>query len=149
MENNEENLGSQEPVTNSNSVKTTNGKLIGIIVAILVVILAVIFIFFTRSPKSAVKDYLKAWGNYNAKKAMSVVDYEGTAAFAKIVSTKYEGGKLTYSYDFDKFEDNYDDIMDAIKDLDKDGKKDYKELKENAIDTFQDACDELKEEKIA
>lgn len=151
MENNEENLGSQEPETTQttdstvNSGKSTNTKLIGIIAVAIVAILAVIFIFFMRSPESAVKDYMKAFNKYNAKKVMSLTDVEGAAAFLQIRSYSYSDG---YTYDFGKFDDKYSEIMKGIKDLDSDGKKAYKELKSETIDELQETLDEFKEEDI-
>ena len=143
MENNE-NLGSQEPVSNSNPVKSVNVKLIGIIAVVVAVILVVFFMFFTRSAKSTVKDYIKAMSKADAKKVMALMDYEGAAAFSSTGSYSSKG----YTYDFEKFEDNYDEIMDKMKDMDKDEKEAYKELKEKAVDSLQDELDEMKDEDV-
>lgn len=151
MENNEENLGSQEPETTQttdstvNSGKSTNTKLIGIIAVAIVAILAVLFIFFMRSPESAVKDYMKAFNKYNAKKVMSLTDVEGAAAFIQIRNYSYSDG---YTYDFGKFDDEYNEIMKEIKDFDKDKKTAYKELKNEAVDELQETLDEFKDKKI-
>ena len=150
MENNEENLGSQEPAnptnsTSSNSVKTTNTKLIGIVVVAILVILAIFFMFFTKSAKSVVKDYVKAIEKGNAKKVMATMDFEGTAAFTNIRSYSFSEG---YTYDFDKFDDAYDEILDQLKDMDKDQKKEYKEVKKEAIETMQEAFDENEDDKV-
>lgn len=146
MENDEQNLGSQEePKTNSNPVKTVNVKLIGIIAVIVAIILVVFFMFFTRSAKATVKDYVKALEKCDAEKIMNLMDYEGTAALSKISSYSYSKGT---TYDFENFEDEYDDIMDTIKDFDKDEKKEYKESKEEAVESLQDTLDELKDEDI-
>lgn len=177
MENNEENLNSQEPETvkptepttepvvekaeepvaekvteptqsveNKTTGKEPNTRLIGIVavaaIAILAVIL-VIFTFFTRSPKAAVKDWVKAFNKGNAKKVMAVMDYEGAAAFGQIASYSYKG----YTYKFEDFDDKYDDIMDKVKDMDKDEKEAYEELKEAAVDKLQDTLDDFKDSK--
>lgn len=144
MENNEENLKSQEPSTNSSSVTTTNNKLIGIIAIAVVVILAIFFMFFTRSPKSAVKDYIKAFQKCNANKAMSVVDFEGTLAMQEIGTPSYSSGSFGYNFDFSKFDDAYKEISDA----DKDTKKKYKDEKEERTESLQDTLDGLKDSKI-
>lgn len=147
MENNE-NLGSQEPVTNSNPIKTVNVKLIGIIAAIVAIILVVICIFATRSAKNTVKDFVKGLEKADAKKIMSLIDFEGMTAFSSITNTSYKNGEYKYTYDFEDFEDEYDDIMDKIKDMDKDEKKEYKEYKEDLEDDLQDSLDDLKDEDI-
>lgn len=179
MENNEENLNSQEPETTNSTEPTTepketvvekatepvaekkteptqstektgkepNTRLIGMIAVAVVAILAVIlviFTFFTRSPKAAVKDWVKAFNKGNAKKVMAVMDYEGAAAFTQIVTgSSYRG----YTYKFEDFDDKYDDIMDKVKDMDKDQKEAYKEAKEDAIDKLQDTLDDFKDSK--
>lgn len=174
MENNEENLNSQEPETvkpveptaqpaepvaektteptqtteNKNTGKEPNTRLIGMIAVAVVAILAVIlviFTFFTRSPKAAVKDYMKAFNNANAKKVMALMDYEGAAAFKKIAKYSYLNG--SYTYKFEDFDDEYDKIMDQVKDMDKDQKEAYKEAKEEAVDKLQDTLDNFKESK--
>lgn len=147
MENNEENLGSQEPVTGSNPVKTTNTKLIGIItvaVAVIAVILLVFFMFFTRSAASTVKSYVKAIEKANAKKVMALVDVQGTAAFDDITNRSYSGT----TYDFESFEDKYEEEMDNYKDMDKDEKKDYEDNLEDATEFLQDTLDEMKDSDI-
>ena len=151
MENNEENLGSQEPETTQttdstvNSGKSTNTKLIGIIAVAIVAILAVFFIFFMRSPEAAVKDYMKAFNKYNAKKVMSITDVEGAAAFVQIKNYSYSEGA---TYDFGKFDEKYDGIMKEIKDFDKDKKKAYEDLKKDAVDQLQTLLDEFKDNKV-
>lgn len=150
MENNEENLNSQEPSTepstNSSSATTTNtnNKLLGIIAVAVVIILALFFMLFTRSPKSTVKDYIKSFEKCNAKKAMSVVDFEGTLAFRQIKSPSYSSGSYEVIYDFEKFDDEYKEVLD----VDKDKKKEYKEAKEDATDSLQDKLDTLKDFKV-
>ncbi len=149
MENNEENLGSQEPTTQETTttkpVKSTNTKLIGIIAVAIVVILVVFFMFFTRSAKSTVKDYIKALSKCDADKVMALMDYEGTAAFKSISSYSYAKGN---TYKFNEFEDEYDKLMDNVKDLDKDKKKEYEELKKEQVDDLQETLDEFKDKKI-
>ncbi len=182
MENNEENLNSQEPETTNSTEPTTeqketvvekatepvaeakteptqstetqksgkepNTRLIGMIAVAVVAILAVIlviFAFFTRSPKAAVKDYIKAFNKGNAKKVMALMDYEGAAAFGQIAKYSYTKG---YTFNFEDFDDKYDTIMDKVKDMDKEEKEAYKELKEQAVDTLQDTLDDFKESKV-
>lgn len=136
MENNEQNLGSQEPTTSTNPVKTVNVKLIGIIVAALAIILVVFFMFFTRSAKSTVKDYMKAMEKCDAKKVMAIMDFEGTAAFSNS------------KRDLSDFDDQYEKIMDKIKEMDKDEKKAYEETKDKLEERLQKLLDEAKDQKI-
>lgn len=140
MENNEENLGSQEPVvettTNSSPVKAGNTKLIGIIAVAIVVILAIFFMFFTRSAKSTVKDYIKAFSKANAGKVIALMDFEGVTAFE------------TTQRDLSKFDETYEEVLKEIKDLDKDQKEQYKEAKDTAKETMQATLDMFKEAKI-
>lgn len=140
MENNEENLGSQEPVaettTNSSPVKTGNTKLIGIIAVAIVIILAVFFMCFTRSAKSTVKDYIKAFNKSNAGKVVALMDFEGVSAFE---STQR---------DLSKFDEEYEEMVKKVKDLDKDQKKQYNEAKDEAKEAIQSGLDLLKEAKF-
>lgn len=136
MENNEENLGSQEPTTGSVSAKPVNTKLIGIVAIAIVAILLVIFMFFTRSAKSTVKDFVKSIEKCNASKAMKLMDFEGAGAFAMC------GSNLS------KFDENYDTVMDKIKDMDKDAKKAYDEQKDELVDDLQEGLDKIKSEKV-
>lgn len=140
MENNEENLGSQEPVaettTNSSPVKTGNTKLIGIIAVAIVIILAVFFMCFTRSAKSTVKDYIKAFNKSNAGKVVDLMDFEGVSAFE---STQR---------DLSKFDEEYEEMVKKVKDLDKDQKKQYNEAKDEAKEAIQSGLDLLKEAKF-
>lgn len=178
MENNEENLTSQEPETTpvveptpqatepvaeknvepaeptsteepQKTSKEPNTRLVGIVAVVAVAaiaILLIIFAFFTRSPKSAVKDYIKYFNKANAKKVMALVDYEGTTAFDNISSYSILTGD--YTYDFESFEDEYEDIIDQVKDMDKDEKEAYKEAKEDLVDDLQDILDAFKETGI-
>lgn len=141
MENNEENLGSQEPVvetktTNSSPVNAGNTKLIGIIAVAIVVILLAFFMFFTRSAKSTVKDYIKAFNKSNAGKVVALMDFEGVSAFESTES------------DLSKFDETYEEVLKEIKDLDKDQKEQYEELKDAAKEAMQASLDMLKEAKI-
>lgn len=140
MENNEENLGSQEPVaettTNTTPVKAGNTKLIGIIAVAIVVILLAFFMFFTRSAKSTVKDYIKAFNKSNAGKVVALMDFEGVSAFG------------TTQRDLSKFDEAYEEMVKEVKDLDKDQKKQYEEAKDAAKETIQASLDMLKESKI-
>ena len=83
MENNEENLGSQEPTTstNTNPVKKANTTLIGIIAIAIVVILAIVFMFMSRGAKATVKDYVKAMEKGDSSKAINLMDVIGAGAF--------------------------------------------------------------------
>lgn len=175
MENNEENLTSQEPETTpvveqvaqpaepvaekkveptkatepQNTGKEPNTRLIGIVAVLAVAIIAIlliVFAFFTRSPKSTVKDYIKYFNKGNAKKVMALIDLEGTSAFSKISSYSYAKGG--YTYKFEDFEDEYDDIMDQVKDMDKDEKKAYKEAKDSLLDSLEDILDEFKDSDV-
>lgn len=140
MENNEENLGSQEPVaeatTNSTPVKSGNTKLIGIVAVAIVVILLAFFMFFTRSAKSTVKDYIKAFNKSNAGKVVALMDFEGVSAFE------------SNSKDLSKFDESYEEMIKKVKELDKDQKKQYDELKDTTKETIQASLDLLKEEKM-
>lgn len=136
MENNEENLGSQEPTTGSVSTKPTNTKLIAIVAIAVVAILLVFFMFFTRSAKSTVKDFVKSIEKCNASKSMKLMDFEGVAAFTM------SGSNLS------KFDENYDTIMDKMKDMDKDAKKAYNEQKDELVDDLQKGLDEIKSKKV-
>lgn len=144
MENNQENLGSQEPTTqtSSNTLKNINFKPIAIAVAVVAILVVLFFMIFTRSPEATVKAYIKAYTKANASKVMSLMDYEGAAAFS--ACTSYYSGET----DFSKFEDEYEEIKETIKDYDKDEKKEYEEAKEELEDTLQDSLDELKDNKI-
>ncbi len=143
MENNEENLGSQEPVSqpSSNAPKSFNVKPVAIIVAVVAILLVLFFMLFTRSPKDTVKAYVKAFDKADAGKVMSLMDYEGASAFS--ACTSYSG-----KTDFSKFQDNYDKIMDQVKDFDKDQKSEYKKLKKDAEESLQDSLDTFKDKKI-
>lgn len=140
MENNEENLGSQEPVaeatTNSTPVKSGNTKLIGIIAVAIVVILLAFFMFFTRSAKSTVKDYIKAFNKSNAGKVVALMDFEGVSAFE------------SNSKDLSKFDESYEEMIKKVKELDKDQKKQYDEIKDTTKETLQASLDLLKEAKM-
>lgn len=140
MENNEENLGSQEPVaettTNSSPVKTGNTKLIGIIAVAIVIILAVFFMCFTRSAKSTVKDYIKAFNKTNAGKVVALMDFEGVSAFE------------TTQRDLSKFDETYEEMLKKVKDLDKDQKNQYNEAKDEAKEAIQSGLDLLKDAKF-
>lgn len=140
MENNEENLGSQEPVaettTNTAPVKAGNTKLIGIIVVAIVVILLAFFMFFTRSAKSTVKDYIKAFNKSNAGKVVALMDFEGVSAFENT------------SKDLSKFDEAYEEMIKKVKELDKDQKKQYDEIKDTTKETIQASLDLLKEAKM-
>lgn len=145
MENNE-NLGSQEPVTNSNPVKKGNAKLIGIIAIVAIIAVVVFFMFFTRSAKATVKDYVKAMEDCNAKKVMALMDTEGAGAMTSIAKFSYSDDGV--SYEFGKFEENYDKVMEKMKNLNDDEKKQYDEMLKKAEETMQKELDEMKEEKI-
>lgn len=157
MENNEENLGSQEPTTqptqateNQQSNKPANTRLIGMVAVAVVAILAIIFIFFTfiaRSPKAVVKDYIGAFSKGNAKKVMNLMDYEAVAAFTQL-SKSYSTEKKAYVYKFEDFDEKYEDAIETVKDLDKDQKKAYEETKDDAVDALQKVLDPIKENKI-
>ncbi len=140
MENNEENLGSQEPVaeatTNSTPVKAGNTKLIGIIAVAIVIILAAFFMFFTRSAKSTVKDYIKAFNSSNGGKVVALMDFEGVSAFEST------------SKDLSKFDETYEEMIKKVKELDKDEKKQYEEIKDTTKETIQAGLDIIKEAKI-
>lgn len=140
MENNEENLGSQEPVaeatTNSTPVKSGNTKLIGIVAVAIVVILLAFFMFFTRSAKSTVKDYIKAFNKSNAGKVVALMDFEGVSAFE------------SNSKDLSKFDESYEEMIKKVKELDKDQKKQYDEIKDTTKETIQASLDLLKEAKM-
>lgn len=140
MENNEENLGSQEPVaettTNTTPVKAGNTKLIGIIAVAIVIILAVFFMCFTRSAKSTVKDYIKAFNKTNAGKVVALMDFEGVSAFE------------TTQRDLSKFDETYEEMLKKVKDLDKDQKNQYNEAKDEAKEAIQSGLDLLKDAKF-
>ncbi len=142
MENNEENLGSQEPetTTNTNPVKKANTTLIGIIAIAVVVILAVILMFMTRGAKSAVKDYVKAIEKGDSSKVVNLMDLNGVSAFE---STKA---------DLSKFDETYAELK-----KDKEMQEKVKEFKKEYKDQFKlDGTDskmkvsvkDLKEEKV-
>lgn len=145
MENNE-NLGSQEPVTNSNPVKKGNAKLIGIIAIVAIIAVVVFFMFFTRSAKATVKDYVKAMEDCSAKKVMALMDVEGAGAMSSIAKFSYSDEGV--SFEFGKFEEKYDEVMKKMKDLSKDEKKQYDEMLKKSEEDMQKELDEMKEEKI-
>ncbi len=141
MENNEENLGSQEPTTstNTNPVKKVNTKLIGIIAIAVVIILAVVLMFMTRGAKATVKDFAKAMEKGDSNKIINLMDMTGMAAFE---STKN---------DLSKFDEIYKEIKE-----DKEKQNQLKELKETYKDQFdldtgskmKISVKDIKEEKV-
>lgn len=141
MENNEENLGSQEPTTstNTNPVKKTNTKLIGIIAIAVVVILAIVFMFLSRGAKATVKDYVKAMEKGDSSKVINLMDMIGVTAFE---STKS---------DLAKFDEKYTE-MKKDKEMQERVKKFKKEYKDQfKLDTdskMKISVKNLKEEKV-
>lgn len=141
MENNEENLGSQEPTTstNTNPVKKANTTLIGIIAIAVVVILAIVLMFLTRGAKATVKDFAKAMEKGDSSKIINLMDMTGTAAFE---STKN---------DLSKFDESYAEMK-----KDKEIQERLKEFKETYKDQFDFDTDskmkisvkDVKEEKV-
>lgn len=142
MENNEENLGSQEPTTstNTNPVKKANTTLIGIIAIAVVVILAIVLMFLSRGAKATVKDFAKAMEKGDSSKIINLMDMTGTAAF---LSTKS---------DLSKFDETYTEIK-----KDKEKQEQLKEFKKTYKDQFDDfdtdskmkiSVKDLKEEKV-
>lgn len=152
MENNEENLGSQEPVssesstttTSSSSTKTTNYKKIAIIAVAVIAIIALFCAIFTRSPKDTVKSYIKSYFGAKAKTLYNLIDEDGMAAFNQL-SGKWDSESEEYVYDFSNFEDLLKDVQDANKELSKDEKQEKKDLKEQAIDKLQTRLEKLKD----
>lgn len=139
MENNEENVSSQEPAIEekgSTPVKTANIKLISLFPICIVIILILFFMFFTRSAKSTVKDYIKAFNKASSDKVMSLMDFEGAQVFSE-TRNKLEN-----------FDSTYNDTMKSLKELDKDQKKDYEKVKDGTKDTIQASLDILKNAKV-
>ena len=105
----EENLNVNQ---DTNSSKSTNTRLIGIIAVLaiaLVVVSVAFFIFVQRSPKATVKEVAKAVQKADANQLLDTIDPIGIAAF---LSCHYNAkGKP----DFEDFEDNYEKIVDEIK----------------------------------
>lgn len=141
MENNEENLGSQEPTTstNTNPVKKVNTTLIGIIAIAVVVILAIVLMFLSRGAKATVKDYVKAMQKGDSNKVINLMDMIGATAFE---STKS---------DLSKFDETYTEMK-----KDKEMKEKFEEFKKEYKDQFKLDTDSkmkisvknLKEEKV-
>lgn len=136
MENNEENLSSQEPKTNSAPVKSANIKVIGIIAAAIVVVLVLFLAFFVRSPKSTVKDYIKSIEKCDAGKMIELMDIEAVEAYNRTQD------------DLSKFDASYKEITDELKKASKEEKKEYEDAKEKAKDNFQVMLDLMKDAKI-
>lgn len=136
MENNEENLGSQEPTqetTSQENTSTTNPgknlniKAIAIGVVIVAVALFLFFTIFTRGAKDTVKDFIKAIDKGDEKKIGKLIDMEGNSILLKVSKSNGE-------YDFEKFEEYYDELKDAKKDLEKDEKKEYDDSMEESTE---------------
>lgn len=151
MENNEENLGSQEPVTQSveseKSAKSPNTRLIGIVAVAIVAVLAIVlfFVFAVRSPKAVAKDFITATMiKPNTKKAVNLVDFEGVKAFSAISSYSYSKG---YTYNFEDFDDEYKEVK-----KDKDFKEEIKEQKKKMLesdDVFGNILDDSNVSKVS
>lgn len=138
MENNEENLGSQEPTTstNTNPVKKANTTLIGIIAIAVVVILAIVFMFLSRGAKATVKDYVKAVEKGDSNKVVNLMDVIGAGAF------EYTKNDLS------KFDEKYTELKKdkEMQEMEKELKKDFK-LDSLDLD-MKVSVKNLKEEKV-
>ena len=102
--------------------------------------------FFTRSAKATVKDYVKAMEDCSAKKVMALMDVEGAGAMSSIAKFSYSDEGV--SFEFGKFEEKYDEVMKKMKDLRKEEKKQYDEMLKKSEEDMQKELDEMKEEKI-
>lgn len=138
MENNEENVNVEQTNTtpSGSDKKTFNFIPVVAILAVIAIVVAILFGVFTKSPKSVVKDFVKALEKGDAKKIMATIDVEGAAAYAQC-------GK-----DLEDFDEKYEDIMEQIKDMDDDEKKAYDKVKERMEDSFEDVADSMKDEDV-
>lgn len=150
MENNEENLEknvSEEKTTSTSASGIMakimdNKKTIGII-AIIIVVIGILGMIFTRSAKSAAKDYVKAFFDAKASKLDSLYDMNGSNAFDKLTRT-YNSTTKEYEYNFEKFDEYYKEVEKAYKELDKDKKKEIEDNRKDSIKETQKYLEEMK-----
>jgi len=132
-------------------------KIVGIVAAVVVLIL-IVLAFLSRSPKAAVKQFISGMDSKNAKKIMSVIDFEGSSAYSKARSKSSSKSSSSLSLldisskssevDMSEFDEIYKDLLKEYKDMNRDEKKEYKEDLKEVKESLQDALDELKDEKV-
>lgn len=135
MENDEQNLGSQEPAssTNKSSGAPALKKYMPIAIIVGVILLvAIIFMAISRSPKATVKDFFSSLEKGNSKKFLSTVDIVGMQSFAECGEKK-----------LGKFDETY---KENLKDTDK---EDIEEYKEYIDESFESMNDEMENEDIS
>ncbi|MDR0978564.1 MAG: hypothetical protein LBL91_01245 [Lachnospiraceae bacterium] len=102
-------------------------NLVLVIVAIVALVALIVgFNIFTRSPKDAVKDYIKAFSKADSKKMEQVIDFVGQKAFNDCYN------KSNYDYDLEDFNDNYKDIT-----KDSDEVEEINESAETFLENFE------------
>lgn len=127
---------SETQKSNFNSKKGINPKIIILILAILIALVAIFFIFFTRSPKSAVKDYIRAINNYDAGAVINLSDLEAENAFANSYSKS--DGSVT------NFTENYQKNINTVNGLNGEAKEKYEKIKESYKSSLQSSLNSSK-----